>query len=915
MIPIASIPCLIKVSKSLVILSFCFGAWLPAFAQSGSIIGRLKDTLTQGDCSHASVMLLSMDSAVVKACISSQEGVFILPEIHPGRYILQVTHAGYFDLFIPVLMKGAGTLNVGLLILISKIGALASVTVRPAYIRPHMRDDTLEYNTANILMPVNASVEDMLRILPGIQIGPDGSITVNGQKIQRVLVNGEDFFGSSPTVATKNLNAEMIDKVQVLDKKSRLAELTGIDDGQTTKTLNLTLKQTYKHSYLISGLAGSDGDKYYNANGMGSFFSDARQVAILGLISNTGSNGVSGSAGGTDAAGLSVSTTNNDPLGSSAGTGVPRIMGVGGHYADRWKGDGDHINANYQVGYLSTKPYSTSLSEQILPDSIYGQQQQSNSVNSHSQNDFNGQFDFALDSLSGLHVTAIAQTFSGTNQFNSSTESYFNDTLTNMSQRTVRSTVSNDQWWGAILYRVRSRKVHRKSFFIYSNFTGQNNTSNGYLFSPTTYYAAGNFQSADTTDQRKYFGTENRLWKAGAGFTQPIRGNLVLAVKYDATFSHTQAIQSTYGKGDGKYTDLVDSLSSNFISQVTTQNGTINLQFKRKGFNFTLGLDFSGYTYRENNLFNDTVARYNYFYFTPRLDLRKNFTPFTGLELDYGQMVQPPSIAQLQPVTNNNNPLSITLGNPGLRPSATYSFNLKYYSLKAFIVNVGISGSLTSNSISSETATDSLGRQVTQPVNVNGNYQGQFLGSVQRKIVPLQVDVGLNAGLTVVRSNNYVNAELSKNQNYNGTAGLSLSRAVPEKYSFQAYTNFSYLYSLSSINNTSSIHYWGQNHYALLTVYFRPAFELNSTFSYIWQQATSPGGKGLTATTWNAYLGHKFLANRLTIRFQVSNILGQNSGISRSSTANQTTESTTNIIGRYYMLTCLFKMLKHHGDH
>jgi hypothetical protein len=891
----------------------CLLIWtLPVYSQSTYIYGRLRDTVQHIDCSQASIALQGRDSANFQFARSKTDGTFLLKGIPPGKYTIKITHLSYSDLKIAVQIAGPAPVNMGVLPLSPKVDSLTPVTVTPDHLRPRMNGDTLEYNTSGIKLRMNASVEQLLRLLPGIQIDPTGQITVNGQKVSHLLVDGEDFFGGNPTVATKNLNADMIDKVQILDKKSRLAEITGMDDGQTTKTLNLSLKAADRRSYLVNGEVGGGTQGYYNLKGLACTFQGSRQVAAIGLLSNTGNSGYSNSSGGLDA-GLSVGLTTNDALGSSAGTGIPQTGATGVHFADKWGAEQDHLSGNAQYGHLLTRPFSFSQTEQTLPDTIYSQNQQSSSINAQTQVGMNIDFDFHADSLSFFHASLMTANMQGNNQYNASASSYFNDTLVNASQRAVHSQVSNSQAHADIIYAIHGRKQPKRQFFVSFGLAEQNNTTNGFLYSPTSYYNKDTLTTADTVDERKSIMTNDHTYTGAIGFTQPLWRHAIVVVRSSVSFDRNQSIQSTFNKGDGKYQDYIDSLSSNYKSNILTQATTLNIQFKERKLFYTIGINLSNYSYKQNDLLSDRSLKYHYVNVTPRVSAGYDKTPFVGIKFDYEGTTQQPSVTQLQPVINNNDPLHVTLGNPHLLPSLTHTASLDFHSFKSYNILVQLRAALTTNNISTKTYTDSLGRQVSQSENINGNYNAELFGSLNRKLFPSQIDVSLVTHLSYTHANNFVDTYLSRNNNYNGTWGVVLSKYLSEKFNVQATANVGYIYSSSSINAVAAIHYLTQGHNLLLSFFPASNWEINTVCSYTWQEKSGTFDKNTSTLWWNAFISRTYFKSKLTLRLQVNNILNQNAGVTRSNMVNQTSQTTSNAIGRYYMVALAFKINRRSG--
>lgn len=786
-----------------------------------------------------------------------------------------------------------------------KFDSLKAVIVTAKDIRPRLNGDTVEFNTAHIRMRPNAAVEEMLARLPGLQIDANGNITYNGEKISHLLVDGEDFFGSDPTIVTRNFDASRIDKVQILDRKSDQAIFTGIDDGSRTKTLNLVMKQESKNGYFGKIEGGGDPQGIYSANGLLTDFQQREQLAVLGVASNTGATSFSSSAGGSSD-GLTAQTSNSDALGASAGTGIPRYMGGALHYANTWNGPGDHFVSNPQYGYYFTQPVTTTQSLQTLPDSVYGQYQQSHSTNRQNQYFANAIYDGIVDSLSAFRVGCHIRETVSMNQYGDTALSTFNGVNVNSSLRTINDNVNGQNFGASADYRLRAPHNAARVFTIYFSWSSTNSKTNGYLYSIDRFYQPdGSLQSLDTTDQRKQIVNQSLGLDGHLTYTEPLWPKAVLGLTYGLSYTGANALQGTYNRDNGKYDLYVDSLSSHYQDRNLNQQASVNIQGGDSRLEYTLGTEMQLYSYRQQDLQADSVSQYRYLNVNPHL--RISYTPdhITHFVLEYFGNSQPPSITQLQPTVNNNNPLSITLGNPGLRPGFNQNWRLNFSRVKAWMYNMSLNFGLVSNSISTRTTIDSLGRQVSQPVNVNGGKNARVGLNVHQRI--WGIDLGLDAGANYSSSFNYVNADLNRTDSYTTSGGLSLGYYSADKYSFQLYTLFNYFDTRSSVDAAAPIHYWAQSDGGNLNLFFIPGIEIHTDARYTWQQSTTAFAGSTSVLLWNAYLLHNFLNNRLVMKFQANNLLNANAGISRTSSANLNTESSTNILGRYWLLSVAYR--------
>jgi hypothetical protein len=888
---------------------------IPLFSQEikshgGSLRGQLQDSLLNWTCPLAVVALLHPDSTLVQFTRTKKDGSWFFHEVAAGNYLLLISHPSYSDYLARLEIKADSMTDMGTLFLEPKSDSLAPVVVTPRNPTVHMRGDTLEFNTGNMKLKINATVEELLARLPGVQIDENGGITVNGKHVDRLLVDGEDFFSGDPTIVTRNFNADMIAKVQVLDKKSSQAEFTNVDDGQRTKTVNLVLKDDAKRGYFLRGEAGGDSKGYYDANGLLGAFEGNRQFGVLAMGANSGPTGLG--AGGDLGSGLSLDGGSGDALGATAGGGVPQVEAAGTHYADKWNGNDDHISGNAALGALITRPLSSTISQQTLPDSIYTQSQNSRSINRKAQQSLNANFDYLPDSLSAFHFSIGGNKMTGNDQYSATGSSYFNDTLVNTSQNNIQGTVNNQSFQGGVMWRLRARKKKSRNFSVTVGLSTQNNVTNGYVYALNNFYQSnGGLLSTDTTDERKAISETGLNLNSSLNYTEPLWKNTSLALSYGLNFNRSLSVQSTYSKSDEKYDDYIDSLSSRYQNQVLNQKVIINIQSRAHGLNYTIGGDILQYANRQENLLTDSVLKYQYLTFAPRATLNYDFDKVHSISFSYNGSTQQPSVTQLQPVQNNTNPLYITLGNPNLRPSLSQDFGITYSSSQGWNFNVGLNFSTTSNSISTKTYTDSLGRQISQAVNVSGTESGGINVGINHMLMPVGLDIGANANFTLNQNVNYIGNLLSDNDIYGAGGGLSIRKYVANVYSFRVQSTVNYTYTRSSVNTGMPTQFWSQGQNVQLSYFPLPGLEVNTNFNYNWRQKTSIFDNNNSTFLWNAFMSKNFLQNRLVVTWRINDILGENAGIGRSISGNTITQTTSNIIGRYWMLSATYRFERH----
>lgn len=783
-----------------------------------------------------------------------------------------------------------------------KVDSLKAAIVT-ATLRHRLKGDTVEYNTKSFRLQPNANVEQLLGRLPGLQIDNEGNITYNGEKIQHLLVDGEDILGGNLTLVTRNFDASKISHVQVLDRKSDQAVFTAVDDGTRTKTLNLVLKNSAKDGYFGKVELGGNPNAYYNVNAALAAFKNKEQFTAIGLASNTGIFGFSDNAAGALS---NVNFVNgiSDALGASAGSGVPKFAGAALHYANSWDGLKEHVVGNYQYSRFYTEPVTMIKNLQTEPGGIYRQYQQNQSVNRQNQHWGYGVYDWSPGKGGTFKFTFRGNVNTGQNQFASFGSGSFNGSLVNSSQRRIQDNVSQQTISGEAFWRISIHQAER-NLSLGVSFNKVDNSTRGYLHSFNTFYMPrGTIKSIDTVDQLKQISGQPLGLSASISYTEPLWKGALMAVGYSVVDISDKTLQATFARGDGKYQKLVDSLSSHFQTETITQRGLLNLQGNKGKISYTIGTDWISYSLRQNDLLADSTLHQHFVNWTPRVIMNYTVNPATNFRFFYTVFTQQPSTFQLQSTKNNNDPLHLTFGNPSLRPAFNQNFRIEFHRIKDWIINLALDLHLTSNGISNKTETDSSGRQITQPVNVDGGRAASFNFSINRSI--LGFDAGFHATGYYLRAINYINADLSRNNTYSSGGGFKLSKNVPDKYLLQLNTNITYFDQVSSINIGAPIHYWTQDHYGALTVFLFRNYEFNATAAYSWRQRTSTFTTSTTVFLCNAYIGRNFFHDQLVVKVLVNNILDQNSGISRTSVANVNTEISTNILGRYWMLSAIY---------
>ena len=901
----------IKCGYGFFLATCCFFISLASIGQGDKCIisGRLFDSAQVKECNLAVIALLQRDSSLVLFARSKKDGRFVIHSIPPGFYTCLITHPSYADISFALPLREGEVKDLGNVILPLRSELMTAVIVTPRNVMPYMNGDTLEYNTRNLKLKVNATVEEMLRHLPGVTVDRDGNIMVNGRRIDRLTVDGEDFFSADPTIVTRNFNADMIRKVQVLDRKSKETEFTGVDDGQRTRTLNLSLKEDSKKGYFLKTETASNGRDYYNVNSTLDAFKQRRQLAAVAMAANDGRVEITGSGMNMEnSPGRMVS----DPLGASAGGGIPRMVSVGTHYADHWNKQDAHFTGDYQYGHLTMTPVTTNAIVQSLPGTVYTQRQQASSINNQDQHAISTELQFNLDSLHSLRIAFARNMAQASNTFGANSGSSLNDILVNSTLRHIRSDVDYKSFYANIMWLMRSKRIQGRSYSLIAEVKGKSNSAQGIESAFNSFYnGGGTLNYSDSIDQQKVTGNEELSWNIKVGALEPLWKGSFAAIGYGMTGNVTQSLLNTYAKQQGHYDLYIDSLSNRFRNRILSQAAFASLQGRYKRLMYTIGGTLTYYTNKTNNIIKDSSVRQQYVYLLPMANIRYDLDANKGFSLEYKGNFTPPSITQLQPIRNNNDPVHVFLGNPDLHPTNSHYFELKFHKMQPMMIEVGGRLEVTSNAFSTISHTDTLGRQLTQTVNVQGALNTGIFALLSRRIEGLGLQTSLSPYWYYYKSINYVDVYLSHNSSHFAGAALSMNKYMPNKYNIEAGCHMRWESSHSSVNPLQATHYWTQEDNLGLSVFFLQGCELNMTARYTWRQQANNLDKQPSILLWNGYISRNFLSNRLAVRWSINDILGQNVGMSRTINSNTITESTYQVLGRYWMLAATYRFTHH----
>lgn len=926
-----------KITISLLAILLLFT--VTCYAQSGySVKGSVVDTTEKKQLQNATIMVLSAkDSILKKFTRAKEDGSFTIDGLPLGAYLMVLSYPGYADYTDTFLLnEQKKTYDVGKVAMDLKSKLLHDVIIKGEAIAIKIKGDTTEFNAKAYVIQPNDKVEDLIRQFPGIEIDKDGKITAQGQKVGKVLVDGEEFFGDDPTLVTKNIRADMVDKVQLYDKKSDQATFTGIDDGVKTKTLNIKLKDGKKNGYFGKVDAGIGTDNHYQGQLLYNKFKAKEKFSLYGIGANTGKTGL----GWDDS--QKFGDGNNTQLGDNGeiyftgsgndlsynNRGIPKAQTGGVHYDNKWQSDKQSINGNYKIGYLAIDGVANNLTiNNVKTDRIITTNSDQKFDNSIFRQKLDATYQLTLDTSSNLKIT-----FDGTFKNNKTNNSYLDvsrrgdgvlDTLLNNSNRSNIND-NNQHLFNTSAFYTKKLKKKGRTLSVLLSEAINNNDSKGYVKSETDFYNPDGTLNASKTlivDQYKTGLTKSSSFNSNITYTEPISKYLSLIFNYGVNVNYNTSDQRSFNKplGGTDFTILDTAYSNNLkFTQLSNHAGAV-LNYTRGKNVLNFGTKAADVAYQQTDAHTGIPFKRNFINWTPQLSYQYKISQQQSIRINYNGRTTQPSINQLQPIKNNDNPLYVTLGNSNLKPSFTNSFNAGYNSYKVLSgQNIYINGnySFSSNQIVNNTVTDNTGKTISQYFNLGGQtpYNFNFYGGVGRKIMGPDIQVGLNVNAGGGVSYSMTNNVLNTNNTANYSFGLNINKYVEKKYNF--YTSFGprFIVNESSLNKNNNSNGRGFYSYGGFNYYLPAKFQINSDMNYTFTGKTPAFNQDVYQTIVNATLSKTFFkGDNLKFSAAVNDLFNQNNGFSRYSNGNMINQSTYTTIKRYFMFSVSWDFTKMGG--
>ena len=895
-----------------------------------SIHGIVYDTAGKKGLAYSTVSIVNVqDSTLISFTRADSTGKFVIKNISKGPYLLSASYVGFVPVWKNISVKEGESLDVGNIDLTDLKNA-SSVTVTAKRAPVVMNNDTLEFNTENFKTQPNAVVEDLLKKLPGVTVDADGTVKVNGQKINRVLVNGKEFFTGDPKLATKNLDADAVDKVQVFDKKSDRAEFTGVDDGQSEKAINLKLKKDRNKSLFGKVSAGVGNDGKYDAQTAINKFNGDQQMSVLAMANNTNRQGFSIndvlnftgelSKGMRSGGNITIRTSGSDdnalPISGMGQNqqGVANTLAGGVNFNDTWNKKTD-FNGSIVASDVDLTTDKSTVRQNISPGNNFDYYSNSTARKEVKQQKANFSIDQKIDSTTSFKIvpqlTLQQNDTRNGNQYQSITAS---NALLNSgnSLSTAHSDATN--WVTTAQFR---KKLAKKGRTISSNLNWNynNSTQNGTLQTNTTYYASGLPTKDSVINQVNDRASNANSFGGNLIYTEPFgkKSLMEFSVFYNTSIGTSIRNSWDYNASSGKYDHLNNLQSNNFKNSFQFGGASINWRSNQKKFNYTLGASVQRTGLVSANKTNGNNIEQGFTDVLPLFTFQYKMNSTRMLGINYTTSTQNPATTQLQPIVDVSDPLNSYLGNPNLKRTYQQSLNMNYFTANTFTQSnffAFIAVNKSDNAIVNSDILQSNGSRISMPVNADGVYSlfaNADMGFPIKKLHS-RIDIGIgsnynnNISFLNGAKNTIQNSGLGPNASWSFTkenkidirvsARLNFSKA---EYGLQPQLNSNYLQQIYGLESTQNLP-WG--------------LIFNNTFNYTINTGRADG-YNINLPLWNASMAKGFLKNsRAEIKFSVFDLLDKNQGVSRSANQNYIEDTRYNVLQRYFLLTATYRLNK-----
>ena len=923
---------------------------IASFAQERLVSGAIIDRDTKDPVEQVTVQLLKTDSTYVTGAISNEKGLFHLNAPENGKYLLKITSVGYKPTVKRVVIEQDKNLGLGNVVIGADAIMLKGAVVTAMAQKVTLKEDTFVYNSAAYRTPEGSVVEELVKRLPGAEVSDDGTIKINGKEVKKILVDGKEFMTGDTKTALKNLPTSIIDKIKAYDEKSDLSKVTGIDDGEEQTVLDFNVKKGMNKGLMSNIDLGIGNKDRYSARGMGGYFNSNNRFMLFGNANNTSDRGFGG--GGP-----------RRGFGGGNGLNASKMLAANYNYEEKNK---FKFNTSLRWNHSDGDVWSRRSSENFLGSSSSF----SNSLNqSFSRSDsWNGniRLEWMPDTMTNIlfrpsisWTTNDSRSMGLSASFNQDPYQYSDDPLSdegiekmdevdavvNRQKSVSLSNSKNNNIRGMLqLNRKLNNKGRNVTLRMDAQYTDKDSKSislqNAHLYLVQT--AAG-LDSTYQTNRYNLTPSKDYSYSAQATYSEPLWKATFLQFSYKFTYSYSKSDRSTYdfskysfdgispeygawgnylGRLDGELGDYRDDNLSRYSEYRNyTHDIQVMMRFIRQKYNLNFGVMIqpqrSKFIQDYQGKYVDTVRTVTNV--SPTLDFRYRFSKMSNLRVNYRGTTSQPSISQLLNIVDDSDPLNVSIGNPGLKPSFTQNFRLFYNN---FVQNHNkgvmtyINFSTTSNSISNKVTYDeTTGGRITRPENINGNWNvmGAFMFNCSIDSAGVwNINTDTNLGYNHYVS--YLSLDKSQDSQKNTTQNTTWNERLSLSYrndwlELSLDGTLAYNHAKNKLQPNSNLDTWQFSYGPSMTLTAPWGTSLNTSLSCSSRRGYSDASMNTDEFVWNAQLSQGFLKGKpLTVMLQFYDLLHQQSTFSRAISSISRTDTEYNAINSYAMLHVVYRM-------
>ncbi|WP_081981734.1 TonB-dependent receptor domain-containing protein [Alistipes sp. ZOR0009] len=892
----------------LLLLAITFS--MPCLSQNRFIIvGTTADTSSKKAAEFVAIALLSLkDSSILSSTISDISGHFELRNVPQGKYILKTSHMGYNPYTKQIFVHGAkGTINIGILKLKGKEINLEEIVVKGKNKPIRIAKDTLEFNPSAFKPRENDVVEDVLKKLPGVQVDKDGSISINGKAVTQIMVDGKRFFINDPKLASQNLPANIVDKIQLVDKKSDQAEFTKINDGETEKIINLTLKKDKKHGYFGNARAGVGTNDTYDLGAKIGGFKGSTQVFGTGGYNNINRGGRNGS--------VAFPNPNRQGITTSGNAGLTLNSEIDNQLS---------VNGSYNYGYSNLSQQTSSHRENIEISDTYNSDLFSYSDNSTNKHAIQTRIEYKLDSTASLVFSPNLQVSEGVSKDNKQAHQFKADGDLLNSEKSKTNTTSNTKEYGVDMLLRKMLRKQRQTISANITYNQEDNTSDKYT-KQENFYTATN--TNETRDQNIILKGENDSFSTKLSYTHPLGKyftaeiNNKLAYKYNSNLNNA----FDYNANTAKY-DIKNGLySKNTKNKRLTDITGLRVNFTKSNLSINAGANISyskiDYLNQRGNNWIDTSA--NYQNISPLVNITYLKEQSTFINFSYRGTTSQPSINQIHPIQNPETPNSIIIGNSNLKQEEQHSFLLgyNYFSNTSFLsLNNFTTLNISHNSIQNKSyRDDKLGKTYYQAVNVNGLYSIDNQTTIGKSLFDNKLQLSAYTNFNYSHTPGFINnIKIFNNQSVIGESLRGYLMLNFMELGFDVGYNFNNAEYRRLTNNNSIVK--TNNQYSTvalngnITAFLPLGIEVKSTYDIDKKYGNSTEDSN-KSSLWNASVTKKLLKDQsLSITLLAFDILNEYKPFKRTVTSSYIDETTFNTVSQTFLVSISYNLNKFGGQ-